>query len=205
MSWEIILSLVLSFAFGILLFVLVPLWLTNIFKKFFEIANTSFVYNLVDGVFRLVIFLLYIVAISFMKDIQRVFEYHGAEHLVVYANENEEDLTLENAKKYTTLHPRCGTNFMLIVIVLGIFVISVFKADTFLQKFLIRIIALPIIASISYEIIRFLGENYEKKKWVKFLFAPGLLLQKLTTKTPDDSQIQVAIEAMKAVLDKERE
>jgi len=205
MSWEIVLSLVLAFGFGILLFVLLPLWLTNFSKKFFEIANQSFVYNLIDGIFRLVIFLAYVVAISFMKDIQRVFEYHGAEHMVVYSNENNEDLTLENAKKYTTLHPRCGTNFMLIVIILGIFVISVFKADTFLQKFLIRIIVIPIIASISYEIIRFLGENYDKKNWVRIFFAPGLMLQKLTTNQPDDSQIEVAIAAMKAVINKETE
>ncbi|MCP4481901.1 MAG: DUF1385 domain-containing protein [bacterium] len=203
-SWDIIFSIIFAFGFGILLFVLLPLWLTNVIKTFFNFANNPIIYNIIDGIMRLIIFLTYVIAISFMKDIQRVFAYHGAEHMAVYTNENNDDLTIENAKKYTTLHPRCGTNFMFIVIILGIFMISLFPIDTFMQKFLIRLIIMPLVASISYEIIRFLGNNYETQKWARFFFSPGLMLQKLTTNIPDDSQIEVALKAMKAVLDKEK-
>ena len=119
-----------------------------------------------------------------------------------FAYENEEDLNIENTKKYSTLHPRCGTNFMFIVIVLSILIISLFTVHAFYLKFLVRLVALPLIAGISYEVLRFLGRNFEKK-WAKIFFSPGLYLQKITTKEPDESQIEIALAALKAVLEKE--
>ncbi len=203
-NFEMTISLVISFAFGIFLFVLLPLWFTNIIKSNFVSAQNHLIFNLIDGILRLIIFLLYIVVISFFKDVKRVFEYHGAEHKTVFAFENNDELSVENAKKYSTLHPRCGTNFMFIVIILSIFLISIFKVETFYLKFLLRLLILPIIASISYEIIRFLSNNFHKK-WTKIFFSPGLLLQKFTTKEPDDKQLEIAIAALKSVMEKENE
>lgn len=201
-NMEIIISIILSFVFGIFLFVLVPLWLTNLFKMKWSIGTFSF--NIIDGIIRLIIFLLYVYLISFMKDIRRVFEYHGAEHKAVFTYENDEELNIENTQKHSTLHPRCGTNFMFIVIVLSILIISLFKVDSFYLKFLVRILVLPLIAGISYEVLRFLGRNFHKK-WAKIFFSPGLYLQKITTKQPDDSQVEIALVALKAVLGKEQE
>ncbi|MFC1566272.1 DUF1385 domain-containing protein [bacterium] len=198
-NWELTLTIITSFAFGIALFVALPLFLANIIKGFWQQSSHYIVYNAIDGIMRLLVFLIYVVAISFLKDIQRVFQYHGAEHKSVFAYENGLELNVENVKKYGTLHPRCGTNFMLVVIVLSIFVISVFKFDTFLHKFLVRLVVLPLVASLSYEVIRFLGKHHHKK-WAKILLWPGLFLQKLTTKEPDNEQIEVAINALNAVV-----
>lgn len=201
-SMEIIFSIILSFGFGILLFVMAPLWLTNLIK--IKMDMTSFGFNIIDGIIRLFIFLGYVVIISLMKDIRRVFEYHGAEHKTVFLYENGEELSPENAEKYSTLHPRCGTNFMFIVIMVSILVISIFKTDTFIMKILIRLILLPVIAGFSYEILRFLGNNFHNK-FFKLFFYPGLFLQKLTTREPDKSQLEIAIAALNAVLEKEDE
>ncbi len=201
-SMEIIFSIILSFGFGILLFVMAPLWLTNLIK--IKMDMTSFGFNMIDGIIRLVIFLGYVVIISLMKDIRRVFEYHGAEHKTVFLYENGEKLSPENAEKYSTLHPRCGTNFMFIVIMVSILIISIFKTDTFIMKILVRLILLPVIAGFSYEILRFLGNNFHNK-FFKLFFYPGLFLQKLTTREPDKSQLEIAIAALNAVLEKEDE
>jgi uncharacterized protein YqhQ len=201
-SAEIIFSICFSIIFGILLFVMVPLWLTNLIKMKLEITNFGF--NIIDGLIRLLIFLGYVVIISLLKDIRRVFEYHGAEHKVVFLYENSEALVTENAYKYSTLHPRCGTNFMFIVIVISIVLFSIFKVDTFYMKFLIRILALPIIAGVSYEILRFLGKR-SKNKILKIFLYPGLFLQKLTTREPDKKQLEVGIAAINAVIEKEKE
>ena len=141
-------SMLGSLIFGIFLFVVLPLGITSFLKKSFSFS--AFGYNIIDGIIRLIIFLLYVAFISLMKDIRRVFEYHGAEHKAVFVYENNEDLNFENSKKYSTLHPRCGTNFMFIVIMVSILVISVFRVDSFIMKFFIRILLLPIIAGISF-------------------------------------------------------
>jgi uncharacterized protein YqhQ len=200
---ETLLTLLTSVALGIVLFVLLPLWITNMFKSIWPPFSHSFVFNIFDGLLRLIIFLLYVIGISFLKDIRRVFEYHGAEHKTVYAHEHGEELTIENVKKYSTLHPRCGTNFIFVVIILGIFVISLIPVQGFIYKFLVRILVLPLLASVSYEIIRWLG-RHQGNSIADFFMKPGLLLQKLTTQEPDDKQIEVAIVALKEVLAKEK-
>jgi uncharacterized protein YqhQ len=201
---EIVGSLIVSFVFAILLFVLLPLGLTNLLKKSFLILQKNFGFALIDGVLRFIVFLLYVFFVSFFKDIKRVFQYHGAEHKAVFAYEDSAPLEVNFVKSYGNLHPRCGTNFIFIVMVLGILIIPIFPAATFLGKFLVRILALPLIASVSYECIRFFSEHKSNVICRMFLF-PGLALQKLTTREPDEKQIEVAIKAMESVIKAEKE
>ena len=137
--------------------------------------------------------------ISRNKDIQRVFQYHGAEHMSIYCYENDLELTVENARKFTRLHPRCGTNFLFIVMSTSIILFSFFGWPNPLVRIVMRIICIPIVAGISYEIIRFLGKY--NNKFTKIVAYPGMMLQNLTTQNPDDEQLEVAIAALKAVVD----
>jgi uncharacterized protein YqhQ len=192
-----VLTVVISFAMGLGLFFYVPLLLTELFH-----LESGFAFNLVDGIIRLLIFLAYIYVITFWKDIRRVFEYHGAEHKSVFAFEDKKDFTIEATKPYTTLHPRCGTSFLLIVMVVSIIVFMFLgKPDTISER-LIRLAFIPLIGGISYEIIRLSGKGY-KYKFFRFFIQPGLWLQKLTTKEPDEGQLEVAIVAMKTALGEE--
>ena len=188
-------SVFLSLAMGIGLFMLLPTVLVGWMKRFSE--NQVFL-SLMEGVVRIVIFILYLWAISCMKDIQRVFEYHGAEHKTIAAYEHGEELTPENARKYSRLHPRCGTSFLLIVMVVSIIFFSFIRWQNVWERLIYRLLLLPVVAGISYEIIKFAGRS--KNRFVKLLTKPGLALQYLTTREPDDSQLEVAIEALKNVL-----
>ena len=188
-------SVFLSLAMGIGLFMLLPTVLVGWMKRFSE--NQVFL-SLMEGVVRIVIFILYLWAISRMKDIQRVFEYHGAEHKTIAAYEHGEELTPENARKYSRLHPRCGTSFLLIVMVVSIIFFSFIRWQNVWERLIYRLLLLPVVAGISYEIIKFAGRS--KNRFVKLLTKPGLALQYLTTREPDDSQLEVAIEALKNVL-----
>lgn len=162
--------------------------------------SSSLMFNLVDGVIRIGMFLLYILAISRMKDIRRVFEYHGAEHKAIYAYEAGGDLTVERARGYSTLHPRCGTSFLLIVMVLSILVFSFIpKWAPFYVKALSRLVLIPVIAGLSYEFIKFSAKKKDNAL-IKALVQPGLWLQKLTTKEPSDDQLEVALHALKEAL-----
>ena len=134
-----------------------------------------------------------------MKEIRRVFEYHGAEHKTIYAYENNQELTVENIRPYTTLHPRCGTNFLFLVVMVGIIVSSFLTWDSLVQRIAYRILFLPLIAGIAYELIRLGGSS--DNGLVKLIMMPGLALQKLTTREPDDGQIEVAIAALEGALD----
>jgi uncharacterized protein YqhQ len=200
------LTMVFAFALGIALFVYLPLFLTNLLKDVLPLVATSTIlFNVVDGILRVIIFLAYLFGISQIKDLRRVFEYHGAEHKTIYAYENGEDLTVEQAQKYSTLHPRCGTNFLLIVMLMSILVFSILRSDApFYMKFASRLVFVPLIAGISYEIIRFAGKHQEKA-WVRWLTKPGLSLQKITTKPPSADQLEVAIRALQEVLHMEKE
>lgn len=191
------LTMALSVGLGLLLFFYLPLLLTQLMKDIIPATQaSSLAFNLVDGVLRIAIFLAYILGISRMRDIRRVFEYHGAEHKAIYAYEAGEDLTVGNAKKYSTLHPRCGTSFLLIVMVLSILVFSfVPKGSPFYVKALSRLVLIPVIAGMSYEIIRF-SAGRMKNPVMAALVAPGLWLQKLTTKEPSDDQLEVALTAL---------
>jgi len=204
-TFSMTMTMIVAFAVGIGLFVYLPLLFTNLLKNvLFPIAHNSLAFNLVDGCIRIIFFLAYILGISCFKDLRRVFEYHGAEHKTIYTYEHGEALTSEHAEKYSTLHPRCGTNFLLIVMLLSILVFSVLRSEApFYIKFLSRIVFVPLIAGISYEIIRF-AAKHQDKSWVRWITAPGLSLQKITTKPPTRDQLEVAIRALEEALTLEK-
>lgn len=185
---------------AVLLFILAPLWITTWLKGFFDAIHNWVVFNVVDGVIRVVFFLSYILMISRMKDIRRVFQYHGAEHKVVYTWEAGEELTVENARKKSTLHPRCGTSFLMFVMFVSIVVFSIFKFDAFWAIFLSRVILIPVIAGLSYELIRLSAPRCRRGVF-RLIVLPGLSLQRITTKEPTDDQLEVAIFALQQALE----
>lgn len=194
-------SVAFSLVIGIGLFMILPKliveWASIPFGKINEGVST-----LIEGLIRMVIFLGYIILISQMKDIQRVFEYHGAEHKTIFTYEYGDELTVENVKKHKRFHPRCGTSFLVLVMIISVVVflfIGAFAGEmTILEKVLWRIAALPFVAGISYEFIKLAG-RYDNR-FTRIISAPGVWLQKFTTREPDESQIEVAIAAFKAVL-----
>lgn len=196
-DWAIFLSIFVSLIISIGLFIILP----NLVAEFIvpnKIEN-SVLYNFVESIIKLVIFFGYIVLVSQMKDIKRVFEYHGAEHKSIFCYENAEELTVENVKKYSRFHPRCGTSFLLFVIIVSMLVFSLLGVyeNPFINIGL-RLLFLPLVAGISYEIIKLAGKS--KNKFITWLNAPGKWLQRFTTREPDDSQIEVAIASLKAVI-----
>ncbi|KAF0220542.1 MAG: hypothetical protein FD174_1196 [Geobacteraceae bacterium] len=198
-SWAMGGTMAVAFGFGILLFFILPLYLTKLLIPL--IGTSNIVFNLVDGVIRVAVFLLYIWSISRMGDIQRVFQYHGAEHKSIFTFEAGEELTVDNVRKYSRLHPRCGTSFLLIVMLVSIVVFSLIpKLWPFYMKAGSRIVLLPLIAGISYEFLKWSAKN-DQSKLVKLIIAPGLALQRMTTREPDDDQIEVAIRSMQEALE----
>jgi uncharacterized protein YqhQ len=192
-------TMAVALLFGILLFFILPLYLTKLLVP--VIGDSNLVFNLVDGVIRVLVFLLYIYSISRMNDIQRVFQYHGAEHKSIFAFEAGDELTVENVKGYSRLHPRCGTSFLLIVMLVSILVFSLIpKAWPFYLKAGSRVVLLPLIAGISYECLKW-SAKHERSRLVRLLIAPGLALQRLTTREPDDGQLEVAIRSMAEALE----
>lgn len=198
---ETFISMALGLLLGAALFLYLPLQLTDLSKNLFPIVEQSFlVFNLVDGVLRIIFFVLYLIIISQMKDIKRVFSYHGAEHKCIFTYEKGQELTVENARKMSRFHPRCGTSFLLIVLIVSIFVFSLIPKDShFLIKLGSRIIFLPLVAGISYEILKLSGK-YADNIIVKVLIAPGLWLQKITTREPDDDMLEVALVSIKEAI-----
>lgn len=187
-------TVLFSFAVGLFIFFYVPLILTDLLG-----ADSGVAFNLVDGILRLTFFLLYLGAITLMKDIRRVFEYHGAEHKSIFAFESCLDLTPKEAKTMSRFHPRCGTSFLLIVMIVSIFVFMFLgKPDTIGER-LLRLAFIPVIGGISYELIRLSETGMKTSLWRPFIL-PGLWLQRLTTKEPDESQLEVAIVALKCAL-----
>lgn len=191
----IIISLIIGLFFAMLLFVVTPTMIGGLFSRF---INSDLILNLIEGFTRICILFIYILLISMNKDIKRVFEYHGAEHKAIYCYENDLDLTVENARKFKTQHPRCGTNFLFIVMFTSIILFSFFGWPNPIIRIVMRIVCVPIVAGISYEIIKLLGKyNNILTKTVAY---PGMMLQKLTTKEPDDKQLEVALKALDAVI-----
>jgi uncharacterized protein YqhQ len=178
------------------LFFVVPVGLTSLIK---DQLDSSVLFWLVEGVVRTTIFLGYLVLLSRLRDLRRVFEYHGAEHKTISCYEADLELTPENAQRFSRLHPRCGTSFLLIVMIVAIFVFAPIGLPAWYLLVLTRIVGVPLIAGISFEIIKFAGRN-RRRRWVRTVMFPGLQLQKLTTREPDLEQLAVAIAAMKAVL-----
>jgi len=184
---------------AVVIFILAPLWITTWLKSYFAAIHNWIIFNLVDGVIRVIFFLTYILLISRMKDIKRVFQYHGAEHKVVYTWEAKEALTVENARTKSTLHPRCGTSFLLFVMVVSIVVFSIFKFKAFWAIFLSRVILIPVISGLSYELIRFSAPRC-RRGFFRLVVLPGLSLQRITTQEPSDDQLEVAIRALQEAL-----
>jgi uncharacterized protein YqhQ len=194
---ELVITLIISILFALLLFKFLPLFIANLFKSY--IGGSNILFNLIDGIAKLTIFIIYILLLSLMKDVQRLFQYHGAEHKVVHCYEHNHNLTVENVKKDSKAHARCGTTFILVVLLLSIlFYLLIPFGVNFWLKLLIRILLLPVIAGIAYEWIK-LVDKHPDQWYTKILSAPGLWVQGLTTKEPDDKQIEVAIKALKAV------
>jgi uncharacterized protein YqhQ len=193
-------TIVFSLALAIGLFFVIPVGLTSLFK---DQLGSAVVFWLVEGVLRTLIFLGYIVAISRLKDLRRVFQYHGAEHKTISCYEAEDRLVPERAALYSRLHPRCGTSFLLIVMVLAIFVFAPIGLPAWYWLLLSRILGVPLIAGLSYEVIKWAGRNRDKS-WVRGVMWPGLMLQNLTTREPDHEQLEVAIAALESVLELER-
>lgn len=205
---EAILTAIFSMGLGILLFMVLPSLVSTLIFKDNRLGA-----NILEAVFRILFFVLYIWLISFSKDVKRVFQYHGAEHKSIYAHENGLELSVENAKDFTTLHPRCGTSFLLIVMLVAIVVFSSIDMILPVPKSLIekigvkvalRVFLMPLIAGISYELQRYSSKHLDNF-FVKMLASPGLALQKITTKEPDEEQVEVAIVALKLALGEEVE
>lgn len=203
-TWPLVLSTSLALGLGVTLFFYLPLLLAKGLNHLVPALGEGVLFNVTDGVFRLAIFLLYLYLISRWGEIRRIFEYHGAEHMAVSAYEDGGELDVETVRRYDRIHPRCGTSFLLAVMVVSIVVFSLIPpAWPFWTKLLSRIVLLPLIAGISYEVIK-IGGHAGGSTLVRILNAPGLWLQGITTRKPDDGQIEVAIEALKAVLAMER-
>jgi uncharacterized protein YqhQ len=192
-------TVVVALLFAIGLFFVVPVGLTSLFK---DQLGSAFLFWLVEGILRTAIFLAYIALLSRVRDLRRVFEYHGAEHKTISCFEASEPLTPENAARYSRLHPRCGTSFLLIVMIVAIFVFAPLGLPEWYLLVGSRILGVPLIAGISFEVIKWAGRN-RRKGWVQTLMWPGMQLQKLTTREPDHEQLAVAIAAMGAVLEVE--
>lgn len=195
---EIFFTMFFAFGFAMLLFVLLPLYLSKLLT-----SSNGIIFNLIDGIIRIIIFFVYLLLISRMNDIKTIFQYHGAEHKAVHCYEHNLPLTVKNVRKYPTLHPRCGTSFIMIVLIFSILIFSLVSSSNFWIKFLSRVILIPIIAGISYEFLKFFAK-YEHNKFIKIFLYPGLFVQKITTKEPTDKQIEVAIKAVESVLNMER-
>ncbi|MBE6718862.1 MAG: DUF1385 domain-containing protein [Ruminococcaceae bacterium] len=200
-----VISMILGIALGVGLFFFLPLWLSSFVSKGTG-GDTKWYATLIEGGIKIGIFVLYIWLVSFMKEIKRVFEYHGAEHKTIFCYEAGEELTPENVKKFKRFHPRCGTSFIFVILLLSILVSSVvyslpfIKSNLFL-KFASKILTLPLTVGIGYEFIRFAGKH--DNKFTRLLSAPGLWMQRLTTKEPDETQIEVAIASLKCALPEE--
>src|SRR4051812_38317836 len=189
-------TLVVALAFAVGLFFVIPVALTSLFK---DQLGSAFLFWLVEGLLRTAIFLGYLGVMSRLPDLRRVFEYHGAEHKTISCFEAGQELTPENAQRFSRLHPRCGTSFLLIVMIVAIFVFAPLGLPAWYLLLASRILGVPFIAGLSFEVIKFAGRS-RRKRWVQALMWPGMQLQKLTTREPDGDQLAVAIAAMDAVL-----
>jgi uncharacterized protein YqhQ len=202
-GWLAAVNIVISLAFFIFMYKYVPLLAATELKKIDPALGGRIIFNLIDGAIRLVLFLLFIWGVSLWKDIRRVYEYHGAEHKTVFAFENGDPLNTADVQKYTTFHPRCGTSFLMTVMLISIGFYMLIPFTTFWARFASRIALLPIIAGLSYEIIRFAAKH--RGSLFALMTAPGLWLQRITTKTPSDDQALCAITALEQAMTIEKE
>jgi uncharacterized protein YqhQ len=192
-SKEIVVVVAVALVLSILVFSITPFFLTSLLN-----LGGGVVFNLVEGAVRLIFLLGYLAAVSLVGDFKRIFEYHGAEHTAINAYEAGVELNVENARKYSRFHARCGTSFLLIVTLISILFFSLITSPNYWVRLSYRILLIPVIASVSYELLR-LSDRYKDSRIIKVLVAPGLVLQRLTTRPPDDKMLAVAIEAVKEV------
>jgi uncharacterized protein YqhQ len=202
-GWLMALNLAFSVGFFIFLYKFVPLVLASQIKQHVSWMNTQFSFSLVDGLIRLAIFLAFLAVISRLRDIRRVFEYHGAEHKVVFNYESGQPVTVVEAQKFVTFHPRCGTSFLMVVMLVSILAYALVPFEGFAMQFAARIVLLPVIAGLSYEVIRFAARR--QGSLFASLVAPGLWLQRITTKNPDDNQVEVSIHSLRRAMELEQE
>ena len=196
-AWNILMagSVIVAIALSIGVFVLLPTVVVNLLSG---VIKSVILLNLIEGCLRIAMFIAYIAAISNMKDIRRVFEYHGAEHKTIHCFENGKELTPENAKEFVRLHPRCGTSFLMFVMVISLILFSLCGWPDLTMRIASRLLLIPVVAAVSFEILQWAGRS--NNRFVEIVSVPGLLLQKLTTREPDASELEVAIVSMKAVL-----
>ena len=206
-GWVAAVNIIISLAFFIFMYKFLPLAAATELKHVNPVFGNAIVFNLVDGVIRIALFQLFIWGVSLMKDIRRVYEYHGAEHKTVFAFENADPLNEGTVQKYSTFHPRCGTSFLMTVMIFSILVYivanAIFPVTTFWARFATRIILLPVIAGLSYEIIRFAAKH--RGSLFALMTAPGLWLQRITTQPPSDDQVHCAIVALDQAMDLEKQ
>jgi uncharacterized protein YqhQ len=202
-GWMAGLNMAFSIAFFIFMYKYLPLLATTELKRVNPIFGQQFVFNLVDGLIRIAMFLLFVWGVSLWKDIRRVYEYHGAEHKTVFAFENGDPLETAAVQKYSTYHPRCGTSFLMTVMIISMFVYMAIPVQTFWARFGIRIALLPLIAGVSYEIIRFAAKH--RGSLFALMTAPGLWLQRITTQPPDDREVECAIVALDEAMKLEKQ
>lgn len=197
--WEVLITMVIAFGLAILLFMILPTAIVHYLQAY---LIGPWVQNLVEGIIRIAFFFLYVVAIARMPDIARVFMYHGAEHKTIFAYEAGEALSVENVQKHSPLHPRCGTSFLMIVMVISIVVFALLGEGNLWYRIWSRLVVLPIVAGLGYEFLKMSGRFYGQG-WLNFLIAPGLWMQRLTTREPDQGQMEVAIAALQRLLEED--
>jgi uncharacterized protein YqhQ len=201
-GWVAALNITLSVGFFIFLYKFVPLVAATKLKNVYPVFGSQVLFNVVDGVIRIALFLLFIWGVSLLPDILRVYQYHGAEHKTVFAFESHDPLEPRRVQAYSTFHPRCGTSFLMTVMLISIVVYMLFPVHGFVAKFLLRIALLPVIAGLSYEMIRFAAKH--GKSLFALLTKPGLWLQRITTKPPSDDQVECAISALNEAMELEK-
>ena len=202
-GWMATVNIILSVGFFIFMYKFLPLVAATQMKRVNPIFGQQIIFNLVDGLIRLALFLLFIWAVSLMKDIRRVYQYHGAEHKTVFAFENGDSLATSSVQKYSTFHPRCGTSFLMTVMIISILVYTLIPVTTFWARFAVRIALLPVITGLSYEIIRFAAKH--RGSLFALMTAPGLWLQRITTQPPSDDQADCAIVALEHAMSLEKQ
>lgn len=201
-GWALAANLVLSLGMFIFMYKFIPLFLATRLKSAYPVFDGRIAFNLADGLFRMLMFLVFMYLLSLMKDIRRVFEFHGAEHKVVFNFESGQPVTVQNAQRFTTFHPRCGTSFLFVVIIVSIVFYTFIPFDGFAAKLISRVALLPLIAGVSYELIRFAAKR--RGSVLATITAPGLWLQRITTKPPSDDQVECAISALNEAMELEK-
>jgi uncharacterized protein YqhQ len=197
-TWAIAGPLIFSLASFIFLYKFMPLLLVTRLSKIYPILAGRLAFNLADGAIRITIFLTFLYVLSRMKDIRRMFQYHGAEHKVVFNFESGKPVNIPNAQSFSTYHPRCGTSFLFVMMILAMPVYAMIPFDNFVAKFLLRIVLLPLIVGVSYELIRFAAKR--RGSFLATITAPGLWLQRITTQPPSDEQAAIAITALEGAM-----